>query len=87
MAEPLLVAPENATVTWPSPMVALNVVGAVGNPAGTAVGEVAEATPVPIAFIACAVNVYEVPLVRPEILQLVAGATAVQVIPLLAVMR
>ena len=80
-------APEKATVTWPSPIVALTVVGAVGNPAGTAADEVADATPVPIALIAVAVNVYEVPLVRPVILQLVAGETAVQVAPLLAVMR
>jgi hypothetical protein len=57
MAEPLFVAPENATVTWPSPIVALIDVGAVGNPAGTDVGDVADATPVPIALIACAVNV------------------------------
>jgi hypothetical protein len=87
MAEPLLVAPENATVTCPSPIVALIDVGAVGNPAGTAVGDGADATPVPMALMACAVNVYEVPLVSPEILQLVAGATAVQVAPLLAVIR
>jgi hypothetical protein len=57
MAEPLFVAPEKATVTWPSPIVALTVVGAVGNPAGTDVGDVADATPVPIPLIACAVNV------------------------------
>jgi hypothetical protein len=38
-------------------MVALSEVGAVGIPAGIAAGEVADAIPVPIALIACAVNV------------------------------
>jgi hypothetical protein len=57
IAEPLLDAPENVTVTWPSPIAALSVVGAVGRPAGTAAGDVAEAIPVPIALIARAVNV------------------------------
>ncbi len=52
IADPLLVAPENATVTCPSPIVALIDVGAVGKPAGTAVGEVADATPVPMALMA-----------------------------------
>ena len=40
-----------------------------------------------MSFIALAVNVYEVPFVSPEILQLVAGAIAVQVAPLLAVIK
>ena len=62
-------------------------VGGVGNPAGTAAGEFADATPVPMLLIAFAVNVYEVPFVKPEILQLVAGATAVHVAPLLAVIK
>jgi hypothetical protein len=87
IADPLLLPPETAIVTWPSPIVALREVGAVGRPAGTAAGDVVDETPVPIALIAFAVNVYEVPLVRPVILQLVAGVTAVQVAPLLAVMR
>jgi len=80
-------APENAIVACPSPIVADNEVGGVGNPAGTDAGEVADATPVPMLFIACTVNVYEVPLVSPVILQFVAGAIAVQVAPLLAVTR
>ena len=87
MADPLAPAPEKAIVTWPSPMVADKVVGGVGRPAGTDAGDVADATPVPMSLIACAVNVYEVPFVRPDILQLVAGAIAVQVAPLLAVIR
>ena len=87
IAEPLLPAPLKETVTWPSPIVADIDVGGVGSPAGTAAGDVDEATPVPMAFIAWAVNVYEVPLVRPEILQLVAGAIAIHVAPLLAVIR
>ena len=68
-------------------MVAESVVGAVGRPAGVDVGEVADATPVPTALIARTVNVYGVPFVRPTTLQLVAGAIAVQVAPLLAVTK
>jgi hypothetical protein len=68
-------------------MVAESDVGGVGKPAGIAAAEVADATPVPMLFIAFAVNVYEVPFVSPVILQLVAGAIAVQVIPLLAVIK
>ena len=74
-------------MTWPSPIAAEIDVGAVGRPAGTAVGDALEATPVPIAFVAFAVKVYEVPLVRPVMRQLVAGAIATQVLPLLAVTR
>ena len=55
--EPLVLAPENAIVACPSPIVADNEVGGVGNPAGTDAGEVADAEPVPMLFIACAVNV------------------------------
>jgi hypothetical protein len=87
MAEPLLPAPVNATVTCPSPIVAVIDVGGVGRPAGIDTGEFADATPVPMSLIARAVKVYDVPLVRPVILQLVAGAIAVHVIPLLAVTR
>jgi len=87
IAEPLAPAPENEIVAWPSPMVAESDVGGVGKPAGIAAAEVADATPVPMLFIAFAVNVYEVPFVSPVILQLVAGAIAVQVIPLLAVIK
>ena len=50
-------APENAIVACPSPIVADNEVGGVGNPAGTDAGEVADAEPVPMLFIACAVKV------------------------------
>jgi hypothetical protein len=87
MVEPLEPAPLKVSVTCPSPIAAEIDVGGVGRPAGIAAGDVADATPVPIAFIACAVNVYEVPFVRPTILQLVAGATAVHVAPLLAVIK
>jgi hypothetical protein len=53
----LALAPENAIVACPSPIVADNEVGGVGNPAGTDAGEVADAEPVPMLFIACAVKV------------------------------
>ena len=52
MADPLAPAPLNVRVTCPSPIAAEIAVGAVGSPAGIAVGEVAEATPVPTALIA-----------------------------------
>jgi hypothetical protein len=55
--EPLALAPVNAIVACPSPIVADNEVGGVGNPAGTDAGEVADAEPVPMLFIACAVKV------------------------------
>jgi hypothetical protein len=55
--EPFVPAPENAIVACPLPIVADNEVGGVGNPAGTDAGEVADAEPVPMLFIACAVNV------------------------------
>jgi hypothetical protein len=74
-------------VTCPSPIAADIAVGAVGKPAGTAVGDVFEATPVPIALIAFAVKVYEVPFVNPVTRQLVAGTNATQVLPLLAVIK
>ena len=85
--EPFVPAPENAMFACPSPIVAVNEVGGVGKPAGTDAGEIADATPVPMLFIAFAVNVYGVPFVSPVILQLVAGAIAVQVAPLLAVTK
>ena len=74
-------------MTCPSPIAADIAVGAVGKPAGTAGGDVLEATPVPIALIAFAVKVYEVPFVNPVTRQLVAGANATQVLPLLAVIK
>lgn len=44
-------------MTWPSPIAAEIDVGAVGKPAGTAVGDALDATPVPIALVAFAVKV------------------------------
>ena len=44
-------------MTWPSPIAADIAVGAVGKPAGTAVGDALDATPVPIALVAFAVKV------------------------------
>ena len=57
IVDPFAPAPLKVSVTWPSPITALIAVGAVGRPAGTAAGDVLDATPVPIALIAFAVNV------------------------------
>ena len=52
-------------------------VGAPGTVAGTTALEGTEATPVPAAFVAVTVNVYEVPLVRPVTVQLVVAVVQV----------
>jgi len=46
-------------------------VGAPGTVEGTTATEAVEAAPVPLAFVAVTVNVYEVPFVRPATVQLV----------------
>jgi hypothetical protein len=45
--------------------VALTAVGAAGTVDGVTAADAAEATPVPLAFVAVTVNVYEVPFVNP----------------------
>ena len=45
--------------------IALTAVGAPGTVAGTTAADADEAAPVPDAFVAVTVNVYEVPFVRP----------------------
>ena len=47
-------------------VVAVTPVGATGGPCGTTAVDAADAGPVPAEFVAVTVNMYEVPLVRPE---------------------
>jgi hypothetical protein len=55
----------------PLTLLAVPMVGAPGTVAGTAAADAADAGPVPAAFVAVTVKVYEVPLVRPDTVQLV----------------
>ena len=55
----------------PDTLAAVPMVGAPGTVAGTTAAEAADAGPVPAALVAVTVKVYEVPLVRPETVQLV----------------
>ena len=58
------------TTDWPFAFdVAVTDVGAPGAVAGTAAADATDATPVPAEFVAAAVNVYEVPFVRPVTVQ------------------
>ena len=57
----------NVIVAWPSPAVALTLVGASETVAGTTALLVPEEVLVPTALVAVTVNVYVVPLVRPVI--------------------
>ena len=52
-------------------------VGAPGAVAGTTAPEAVDGEPVPAAFVAVTVNVYEVPLVRPVTVQLVVAVVQV----------
>ena len=63
----------NETVAEALPDTAFNPVGASGLPAGVTAEEVVPLD-VPVELVAVALNVYEVPLVRGEIEQEVAGA-------------
>jgi hypothetical protein len=49
--------------------------------AGVTAVETAEAGPAPLAFVAVTVKVTAFPLIRPEMMQLSAGAATVQVLP------
>jgi hypothetical protein len=53
------------TVAWVLPAVALTPVGAPGGPRGVTLFEGFDCGPVPTAFVAVTVNVYELPLVSP----------------------
>jgi hypothetical protein len=56
----------NETVAWALPGVAEAEVGAPGIVAGVTLFDGSEAEPSPTAFVATTVNVYAVPLVRPD---------------------
>jgi hypothetical protein len=62
---PLLAGAVKATDACALPGVATGEVGAPGTVAGVTALEVSEGAPVPTAFVAVTVNLYEVPLVRP----------------------
>ena len=72
-------------LTAPSPAVPATAVGASGTVDGVTGEDTAEAGPWPFTFVAFTVNVYAVPLVNPDIVQLVAGTNAVQLWPALDV--
>jgi hypothetical protein len=65
-APPLLTGAAHDTTDWVlAAPVALTAVGAPGTVDGVTAAEADEAAPVPDAFVAVTVNVYEVPFVRP----------------------
>ena len=72
IAEPPLDAGAvNVTVACALPLVAVAPVGASGTVAGVTAFEGADGGPVPTAFVAVTVNVYDVPLVKPVTMWLV----------------
>ena len=78
---PLLAGAVQLMVAEPLPAVAVTPVGASGaDGAGVVVAEASEGVESPAEFVATTVKVYPVPLVRPEMVQLVA-VVVVQVAP------
>src|SRR5437762_2044788 len=71
-APPLLGAVQD-TVAWAFPPVAVTLVGASGAWAGVTAFDGTEAGPRPKALLAVTLNVYVVPLVRPDTVTLVTG--------------
>jgi hypothetical protein len=63
------------------PIVAVTPVGTPGFPAGLTDADDAELELLPVALLATVENEYEVPLVRPVIVQEVAGEITVHVAP------
>ncbi|MBK6602781.1 MAG: hypothetical protein IPG28_14835 [Betaproteobacteria bacterium] len=61
------------------PRVAVTAVGAPGTVAGVTAADAADAGPVPTALVAVTVNVYAVPLVRPDTVIDVHGAVQLPV--------
>ena len=55
----------NDTVTWALPAATAGWAGADGMVLGTAAADAGDAAPVPFAFVAATVHVYDFPLVRP----------------------
>jgi hypothetical protein len=68
------------TVACPFAIVATGEVGALGTDAGV-IGPAVEAADVPVELVAVTENVYAVPLVKPAIVQLVAGEITVHCAP------
>ena len=79
MAEPPVSGAVNDTVACLLPAVTKTVVGTPGTVAGVIEVEGFEAFPCPTAFLAFTVNVYGVPLVKPETVADVAGKFTVAV--------
>ncbi len=62
---PSLLGAVKLTVAWVFPRAAVTPVGAPGTVAGVTAFDAADAAPVPTAFVAVTVKVYDVPLTRP----------------------
>ena len=78
---PVFVGGVNETVADPFPILAVTPVGTPGLPAGLTDPEDAEPELLPVALLATVENEYEVPLVRPVIVQEDAGEMTVHVAP------
>jgi len=65
IALPPSVGGVKATVTWPFPGVTVGCAGALGTVLGTAATDSGDAGPVPFAFVALTVQVYDFPFDRP----------------------
>ena len=74
----MLAGAVHETVAWELPAVAVAAVGAPGSVYGVTAFDAEEAVPVPAALVAVTVKVYEVPGVRPVMLQ-VSAPDVVQV--------
>src|SRR6478736_5022407 len=72
MGEPLTTGTFHDTWADLSPRTATTPVGAVGMPAGVTAADGAEGCEVPIALVALTVKVYEMPLIRPVTVPVVA---------------
>ena len=78
-APPLLTGAVQDTADWALALeVAVTPVGTLGVVAGMATAEADDGLPVPAELVAVTVNVYEVPLVRPDTVQLVVGVLHVK---------
>jgi len=75
---PVLDGAVHDTTDWPfSPPVPTTPVGAPGTVKRTTAELAVEAEPVPLAFVAVTVNVYDVPYVRPETVHVVVAVVHV----------
>ena len=75
----MLIGAVNETTAPPSKALADTDVGAFGIVDGVTALDAVEANEVPIPFVAVTLNVYGAPLVKPVTLQVMAGATEIQV--------